>query len=180
MPSVCLILSIIISVVVEFRVDTYTKRDTLSKAIAVIYRHKWCSRLMEQIRGYYRPSPLLKKIELYSFSEPVDIEYIWTRISLPMKRYGYGWIYPTVTTKVAVALLVLHATVILVHCCVLVYTGISYSFAGSIGELMALTLNSKPPAMLEAASAEVSNGSTWARSTAVREVCGNGNHADRF
>ena len=30
---------------------------------------------MEQIRGYYRPSPLLKKIELYSFSEPVDIEY---------------------------------------------------------------------------------------------------------
>ena len=131
---------------------------------------------MGQIREYYRPSLLLKKIELYSFPEFAGIDGQGFHF-LCMKRYAYEWICPTVTTKVAVALLILHAIVILVHCCVLDYTGISYSFAGSIGALM---LNSKPPVILESPSAEVSNGSKWARSTAVRAVYGDGNQADRF
>lgn len=70
------------------------------------------------------------------------------------------------------ALLILHSMFIIALRSVLAYTSISYSFAGSVGGLKALKLDSKPPVMPESASAEYPNGSRWARSTAVREVCG--------
>lgn len=153
----------------EFRVDSSRK------GTVVACYHGWCSHYLLK-----ESHDLDEDDALDTFPEPADIETKWTRVSFPVNRYGYGWKYNTVTAKVATAFLILHAIVILIHCCVLIYTGTTYSFASSIGELTALALNSKPPATLKATSAGISSRSTWTRSTAVREVRGNGYQPDRL
>lgn len=85
---------------------------------------------------------------LQSFAEPANVDDVWTRISFPVKRYGYAWSFNTVTIKVATAVLLLHAVIILVHSCVLLFTGRTYAYASSLGELVALAFSSQPPASL--------------------------------
>lgn len=109
---------------------------------------------------------------LHSFSEPENVDSVWTRVSFPVKRYGYAWSSNTVTVKVATAVLMLHVLVIGIHCCFLLITGLSYSYASSLGELIALALNSRPPTVLKSASVAIVKSASWTRPTAVRETPG--------
>ena len=82
---------------------------------------------------------------LRSFPRPSDIDTSWTRISFPVKRYGYGWSMNTAAVTIATAILIVHVVVVLAHCCVLIISGFSYSYVGSLGDLVALALNSHVP-----------------------------------
>lgn len=107
---------------------------------------------------------------LHSFPKPADIATSWTRVSFPVHRYGYGWNFNTVGVKVATAILILHAVIIIVHCSLLVYSGFTYSFIGSLGDLVALALVSEPPSTLRSTSVGIARNSTWSQPTTVREV----------
>jgi len=174
----------------EYRVNYVVNRET------TICRKGWCSRgpflnpplgpsilngtVAEYDTYYPRLLPNNTGQILESFPEPADIGDVWTRISFPVKRYGYGWGFGTVTIKVATAVLILHAAIIIIHSCILIFTGRSYSYASSLGELLALAFNSKPPATFKSTSVGISQGSTWARSTAVREDYWKEHEADRL
>lgn len=107
---------------------------------------------------------------LHSFPEPADIVTSWTQVSFPVQRYGYGWSFNTVGVKVATAILILHAVTIIVHCCLLVYSGVAYSFIGSLGDLVALALISEPPSTLKSTSVGIARNSTRSQPTTIREV----------
>jgi len=107
---------------------------------------------------------------LHSFPEPADIGTSWTQVSFPVHRYGYGWGFNTVAVKVATAVLILHAVIIIAHCCLIIYSGVAYSFIGSLGDLVALALISKPPSKFKSTSVGIARRSTWSQPTMVREV----------
>ncbi len=50
------------------------------------------------------------------------------------------------------------------------YTGVTYSFIGSLGDLVALALISEPPSTLKSTSVGIARSSTWSQPTTVREV----------
>lgn len=106
----------------------------------------------------------------HSFPEPADIGTSWTQVSFPVHRYGYGWGFDTVAVKVATAVLILHAVIIIAHCCLLIYSGVAYSFIGSLGDLVALALISKPPSTFSSTSVGIARRSTWSQPTTVKEV----------
>ena len=101
---------------------------------------------------------------LKSFPQPPDIHENWTRLSFPIKRYGYGYAFDTVTIKLAAAVLFIHIFVAVVHICILVVGRRHSSFIGSLGEFVALALKSNS---LHHSSAEVSHNSLWTRPTRV-------------
>lgn len=107
-----------------------------------------------------------------SYPEPDDLATQWTQLSFPMKRYGYAWSFSTKTVKVATVVLMLHTLIIAIHCFHLLFVGRSYNFASSLGDLIALALNSHPPAALSSTSVAIKKDSNWARRTAVRELQG--------
>lgn len=107
-----------------------------------------------------------------TYPQPDDVATAWTRLSFPMKRYGYAWSFSTKTVKAATAILMLHTFIIAIHCCYLLFTGRSYNFASSLGDLVALALNSQAPAALKSASVASDKGASWARQTTVREYQG--------
>lgn len=74
----------------------------------------------------------------YTFLEPADSKITWTQISFLFKWYGYGWGFDTVTFKLATAILIIHAVIIIVHCCYIAYSGLSNSSISSLGDLVAL------------------------------------------
>lgn len=101
-----------------------------------------------------------------SFPEPADIETAWIQISFPMKRYGYGWGFDTVAVKVATVILILHAVIVLAHCCFLFYSGLRYSFIDSLADLVALALTSEPPFAMRPNAADSRSSQT----TTIRNV----------
>lgn len=107
---------------------------------------------------------------LHSFPEPADIGTSWTQVSFPVHRYGYGWGFDTVAVKVATAVLILHAVIIIAHCCLFIYNGVAYSFIGSLGDLVALALILKPPSTFSCTSVGIARRSTWSQPTTVKEV----------
>ncbi|MCJ1398406.1 hypothetical protein MMC11_001604 [Xylographa trunciseda] len=120
-------------------------------------------------------SPVLR-----SFPQPNDIDTAWTRVSFPIERYGYGWGFNSVAIIVAAAVLLFHALVIAIHCCILVFTGYHYKYAATLGELVALALGSQQPATLASTSVGISKGATWKRATAIREVQEEGSKKGRL
>lgn len=107
---------------------------------------------------------------LRSFPRPSDIDTSWTRISFPVKRYGYGWSLNTAAVKIATGILIAHTVVILAHCLILIVSGFSYSYVGSLGDLVALALNSHAPKSFQSTSVGIARGSTWLQRTAIREI----------
>lgn len=108
--------------------------------------------------------------EVKSFPQPANVEQEWTRISFPIKRFGYGWGLNTTLVKVAAAILILHAVMILLHCINLILTGQRYSYASSVKELITLAMNSRPSKALD--SGQSIFGRPWAQKTVVREELG--------
>ena len=84
---------------------------------------------------------------LRKFAMPNDIGD-WTEISFPMKRYGYAWALISALVDVAVAVLVLHAAIVAVHCVVVLarsgYHKSEASEVRNLGQLLMMALESKP------------------------------------
>ena len=165
--------------------QTYDTRNST----VTLCRRDWCSQgyFVDSIRGpailngtvqdfraYYEQLSYVTYSNvtnlLRSFPEPTDIATSWTQVAFPVQRYGYGWGFNTVAVQVATAILILHAIIIVVHCCNLMYSGLKYSFIGSLGDLVALALVSEKPAAFKSASVGVARGSTWSQPIAIREV----------
>lgn len=109
---------------------------------------------------------------LHSYREPNDIATSWTRITFPIKNYGYAWSLEPTTVKIATAILMLHTLIIIIHCCYLILTGRCYSFASSLGDLLALALNSRQPDAFKSASVAIGRSTSWSRPISVRESQG--------
>ncbi|KAI4162083.1 MAG: hypothetical protein LQ342_004253 [Letrouitia transgressa] len=110
---------------------------------------------------------------MYSFPQPPNYHAKWTEVSLQVNRYGYGWGFRGKIVKAAAAFFILHAIIIVAHCCHLIICGKCYSYAGSIGELLTLALKSEPPQVLESSTAGISSDKIiWSQPAAVRRVKG--------
>lgn len=86
-------------------------------------------------------SPILR-----SFPKPADAEQKWTRISLPVRNYGYAYSFRGITMYLSVALLCLHAAMILAH--VVYRVAIDrqiFDFGGSLGSLLVLAMGERAP-----------------------------------
>ncbi|KAL9041907.1 MAG: hypothetical protein Q9214_003949, partial [Letrouitia sp. 1 TL-2023] len=112
---------------------------------------------------------------LQSFREPSQREkerQQWTRVSFPVFKYGYGWSFDPVTVRVAAAVLVLHAVVVIMHVAYVLFSGRAYTYAGSLGELLALALESRPPPAevfrppMSSSARKTGEGKVWNRRTA--------------
>ena len=109
---------------------------------------------------------------LYSFPQPANYATEWTEVSLKIKRYGYGWGFNSKIVKAAAAILSIHAIIILAHCCYMLFTGRYYTYADTIGDLVALALKSRPPSQDWNLDTHESRKKSDARTTAVRRVQG--------
>ena len=94
----------------------------------------------------------------------------WTEISFPIFKYGYGWSFTPSTVKSATVILLLHALIVIIHVCYVLFAGLSYSFADDIAELLALALESKPPEIFNTSKLPKCRDRIWTRSTMVRQA----------
>ena len=83
---------------------------------------------------------------MFSFEEPTravrDSE--WTELSFPVCSYGYGGGVNAVTIRIAAAVLVLHACIIVIHVAYMLVQGKEYSYMNSFAELLVLAMKSRP------------------------------------
>lgn len=88
------------------------------------------------------PSPIL-----HSFPKPANADEKWTRISFPVRKYGYAYSFSGITMYLSVALLGLHVVMVLVHVvyCVVIDCQ-TFDFGGSLGSLLVLALGDGAPA----------------------------------
>ena len=116
---------------------------------------------------------------MFSFQEPSravrDSE--WTELSFPVYYYGYGWGFDAVTARIAAAVLVLHACIIVIHVAYMLLQGKDYSYMNSFAELLVLAMKSRPSDV--PAPTSLSWGGrrkAWDRKMAVRQIVGDGAH----
>ena len=111
---------------------------------------------------------------LQSFKEPPKAfrDAQWTQLSFPVFKYGYGWGFSSITVKLATALLILHALIIVLHVGHSLFSGVSYHYASSLAELVALALESDPAASDCGYVDSVMRGkrAIWDRKTMIRQV----------
>lgn len=80
------------------------------------------------------------------FSKPVDADVKWTRIEFPVRRYGYAYALQGITTYLSVALLCLHAAIVVVHVVYRVAFDCQiFDFGGSLGSLLLLAMGDSAP-----------------------------------
>jgi hypothetical protein len=83
---------------------------------------------------------------LRSFAKPADADEKWTRISFPVKNYGYGYSFQGITMYLSVALLCLHAAMVLAHVVYRVAIDCqTFDFGGSLGSLLLLAMGERGP-----------------------------------
>lgn len=86
---------------------------------------------------------------------------LWTEFRMETHVNGYAYsLDGSITTKLAVAILLLHASLALVHSLYEIFTGFSSSSWESIAELLALAMNSAPTAALQNTCAGISQLAT--------------------
>jgi len=93
-----------------------------------------------------------------SFPKPTDADERWTRISIPVRRYGYAYSFQGITIYLSVALLCFHAAMVVVHVLYRVFIERrTFEIGGSLGSLLILAMGDKAP----------SGGNMWATRVAV-------------
>jgi hypothetical protein len=106
---------------------------------------------------------------------PKNVEsYNWTQFVVTTSRFGYGYSLNTSTTKIAVIVLLLHAVVAICAIMALMVNKKASPSLSTIGETLALALNSKPPDELKNTGAGVNRLATWKTNFQLR-VQGDGN-----
>ena len=94
----------------------------------------------------------------------------FTKINFKATRYGYGWGLKGTAIKLANAALLLHAALCFAHTASSLWRGRTYSLAKSIGEMIALAMNSAPTEKLKNTCAGIKSLGTWKKNVVVRET----------
>jgi hypothetical protein len=93
-----------------------------------------------------------------SFRKPASADADWTRVSFPVRRYGYAYAFQGITMYLSVALLCLHAAIVLAHVVYRVaFDCQTFDFGGSLGSLLILAMGDRAPG----------GGNLWAKRVAV-------------
>jgi hypothetical protein len=93
----------------------------------------------------------------------------YTQIHFSVYQYGYGYPFRGITIYIAVAILLLHVLIALIHMSIVVYGGWSSDAWAKMDELVLLALHSTP-GRLRNTYAGVSKASTWGKRIKVRET----------
>jgi hypothetical protein len=97
------------------------------------------------------------KTPLRTFAKPENADTDWTRLDFPVRRYGYAYAFQGITMYLSVALLCLHAAIVLVHVVYRVaFDCQTFDFGGSLGSLLVLAMGDKAP-----------RGNLWKKRVAV-------------
>jgi hypothetical protein len=97
------------------------------------------------------------KSPLQTFAKPATADTDWTRINFPVRRYGYAYAFQGITMYLSVALLCLHAAIVLAHVVYRVaFDCQTFDFGGSLGSLLVLAMGDKAP-----------KGNLWKKRVAV-------------
>jgi hypothetical protein len=165
--------------VVNSYLDTYLRSNNVT-----VCREGWCS------QGPYAKAPtgpailngtfddymlyfdsdmpaIYDRPFLTSFPAPHDIDEKWTRISFRVKRYGYRYGFDTSAVKIAAAILLLDVAIVLVHSVATIVDGRTFGYGQSLGELLALAVNSPPTKGFNSGPEGISSSSAWRKTTSV-------------
>ncbi|MCJ1273831.1 hypothetical protein MMC21_001624 [Puttea exsequens] len=93
-----------------------------------------------------------------------------TRITFSTIRYGYGWGLKGAAVKLANVALLLHAALCLSYAGSCLWRGRTFSIASSIGEMIALAMNSAPTEKLKNTCVGIMSLATWKKVVVVRET----------
>lgn len=96
----------------------------------------------------------------------------YTEILISVKRYGYGYGMNAITMRLAAAVLLLHVLVAVIHTAIVVYNGWHSNAWGSLGDVIALALSSKPAEQFHGASAGMTTKEVWDETVRVRKKPG--------
>lgn len=94
----------------------------------------------------------------------------YTEFYFEILRFGYGYGFRGILIYVAVAVLLTHVLLALIHMGVVLASGVSSNIWATVGELLLLAANSSPSDRLKNTSAGVNKKQTWAVITKVRET----------
>ncbi|KAL8756729.1 MAG: hypothetical protein Q9184_004402 [Pyrenodesmia sp. 2 TL-2023] len=94
----------------------------------------------------------------------------YKRITFNVRRYAYGWVLGGLTVRLANVALLLHALLSLGYATCTLWSGRTFSIAGSVGEAIALAVNSTPTDKLRNTCAGISSLKTWKKVVVVRET----------
>ncbi|KAL9618839.1 MAG: hypothetical protein Q9160_006498 [Pyrenula sp. 1 TL-2023] len=82
---------------------------------------------------------------LHSFPQPENVEQNWTRITMPLYRYGYGYGFRSQSGTPVIlgaAILLFDALLVLIHCGLVIFHGRSFNFIQGLGDLLQRALRS--------------------------------------
>lgn len=91
------------------------------------------------------------------------------RITFKVTRYGYGWGSGSVAVKLANVALLLHALPCLGYATSTLWSGRTFSIAGSVGEAIALAVNSTLTEKLKNTCSGIRSLSTWKGGSCARD-----------
>lgn len=97
----------------------------------------------------------------------------YTQVTFTTTRYGYGWGLRGTSVILANVALLLHAALCLGHAMSSIWRRRTFFLASSIGEIIALAMNSSPAEKLRNTCAGVIFLNTWKKNVVVREVTDN-------
>jgi hypothetical protein len=98
-------------------------------------------------------------------------------LQIKFEQYGYGYGFRSATSWAAIAALILYALLVIGHMVQILIMHMRKRHLGSdgwdtVGDILALAMNSKPSARLYGTSGGVHDGSTWQEIVKIRETGG--------
>jgi hypothetical protein len=125
----------------------------------------------KQYARVYSKSPFYLDLQAPTFSqhEPSNVSAFdqlaaqgnWTKFNVTFSRYGYGWSSSGILVRIAFAILFLHAVATIIHIIAVAKKRRMCVAWGSLGELVALAMNSSPTCRLRNTCAGISTRKTW-------------------
>lgn len=94
----------------------------------------------------------------------------FTKLHFEVLQYGYGYGLRGIVTYLAVAVLLIHVTLAIIHMGILLAEGLTIRPWSSMGEMMVLSFNSSSAEQLRNTGAGISRKATWGLVTKVRET----------
>lgn len=115
---------------------------------------------------------LQKNITVFDSATAITPFYTdtWTPIEWKVSRYGYGYGLRGVTTYLAMVVLLIHAFLAAIHIVFILVQGRVSNAWGSIGEIIALALNSEVAPSLKNTCVGIEEAKTWKHILQVREI----------
>ncbi|KAL8781853.1 MAG: hypothetical protein Q9213_005828 [Squamulea squamosa] len=94
----------------------------------------------------------------------------WAELKFTVRRYGYGWGFRGLPTKLAAFVLGLQALLGLIHIGFITVGGWSAKSWSTMGEMLILAINSTPSGRLQGTAAGVQRERIWGEAVKIREM----------